>query len=64
MCFKRIKGEEGNNFYMIEEGKLKATKKNADGVEVTVFEYKDGDYFGELALVKNIPRQANVIAEV
>ncbi|KAL4489455.1 hypothetical protein ABPG72_002751 [Tetrahymena utriculariae] len=55
------KGEEGKYFYMIEEGQLKATKTE-NGHEVQVYEYKEGDYFGELALVKNIPRQANVIA--
>lgn len=48
-------GEMGSKFYIIEEGQAKATK---NGVEVMA--YKSGDYFGELALIRNQPRAATV----
>jgi len=53
--------DPGDKFYIVEEGALKATKEQ-DGVEITVMEYKTGDYFGELALLKNQPRAASVTA--
>lgn len=51
-------GEPGDKFYIIEEGTLYATK---DGKRV--MDYKAGQYFGELALLKNQPRAASVIVE-
>lgn len=51
-------GDVGNVFYFVKEGTLNATK---DG-EGVVFEYKATDYFGELALLKDQPRAANIIA--
>lgn len=57
-------GEDGHVFYLIEEGKGYAEKK-IDGEEAKrVFDYKVGDYFGELALLREEPRAASVIAEV
>jgi len=49
-------GEGGDKFYIVEEGDLYATKD-----ERKVMEYKAGQYFGELALMKNEPRAASVI---
>ena len=56
-------GEQGNRFYIIAEGKLIAEKKESANSEwKKVFEYKEGDYFGEIALVKNTVRQASIKA--
>jgi len=50
--------EPGDKFYIVEEGALYATK----GSE-RVLEYQPGEYFGELALLKNQPRAASVVVE-
>ena len=56
-------GDSGNVFYFIEEGKAIATKV-IDGKEKEVKSYEPGEYFGELALLRNEPRAANIIAKV
>lgn len=57
-------GDEGTVFYVIIEGEAKATKTDKPGVEEPhdVMNYKTGDYFGVLALLKHEPRAVNVIA--
>jgi len=58
-------GEFGDIFYMIEEGEAIATKTLEPGKPaVWVKDYKKGDFFGELALIKGEPRAANIIAKV
>ncbi len=57
-------GEEGAVFYIIESGECIATKQLASSNAATeVKQYKVGDYFGEIALLKNEPRAANVLAK-
>mmetsp|Transcript_43573 Transcript_43573/g.79348 ORF Transcript_43573/g.79348 Transcript_43573/m.79348 type:complete len:401 (+) Transcript_43573:72-1274(+) len=51
-------GDVGNKFYIIEEGSAVAEKSGA-----TVMSYGIGDYFGELALIRNQPRAATVMAK-
>jgi len=56
-------GETGDVFYMIEEGEASATKTLEPGKQpIDVHNYKSGDYFGELALIKGDPRAANIVA--
>jgi CRP-like cAMP-binding protein len=54
------KGDDGNIFYIITKGSVRVTKVGTgDAKEMTL---KEGDYFGERALLTCEPRAANVIA--
>jgi cAMP-dependent protein kinase regulator len=56
-------GEGGDKFFIIEEGEAYAEKFNKElGKPVSVLDYENG-YFGELALIRNIPRAASVVAK-
>ncbi|VWU49640.1 cAMP-dependent protein kinase regulatory subunit [Hepatocystis sp. ex Piliocolobus tephrosceles] len=50
-------GETGDTFFMLIDGEAEATKNDQ-----VIKAYKKGDYFGELALLKNKPRAATVKA--
>lgn len=57
-------GDFGNNFYILISGEAVATKTlPGTTTEEVVMHYKSGDYFGELALLSDEPRAANVIAK-
>jgi cAMP-dependent protein kinase regulator len=56
-------GTQGDIFYLIMSGQAIATKTLTPGKAATqIAAYKEGDYFGERALLKNEPRAANVLA--
>ena len=58
-------GDEAQNMYFIMEGKVKISVRpdKSKLEERTVAYARDGEYFGELALVLNKPRVASVYAE-
>jgi CRP-like cAMP-binding protein len=55
-------GDAGTKFYMILKGEVRISKfiKNLGEEALTIL--KEGEYFGEMALIDNYPRSAHAIA--
>ncbi|RPJ77911.1 MAG: Crp/Fnr family transcriptional regulator [Alphaproteobacteria bacterium] len=51
-------GDEGRDLYIIQDGGAVIKKKTAVG-EVTLAEFSRGDFFGDMALLQDIPRFAS-----
>lgn len=57
-------GEHGDIFFILDEGKAHAEKIIEKGkAPENVYNYESGSFFGELALLKNEPRAATIIAD-
>jgi cAMP-dependent protein kinase regulator len=54
------KGESGNDFYIVREGQLAAIGDSRQ----TLAEMAPGDFFGEIALLRDMPRTATVVGRV
>ena len=54
------KGDAGDRFYLIAHGSVEAYKGDVSERHARIAVMQDGDYFGELALIRKAPRNASV----
>ena len=57
-----FEGDPGNRCYMITRGEVRISKFIPNIGEEALAVLKEGDYFGEMALIDNFPRSAHAIA--
>ncbi len=51
-----------DTFYIIQRGEVAITKRFEDGEEMVLAIHKEGDFFGEMALLDEGPRSASAVA--
>ena len=56
-------GDLGNELVVIVEGTVRVVRAEPDGSERLIRRYESGDHIGELAVLREAPRAATVIAE-
>jgi len=54
--------DRGDALFVVSDGKVKVVLYGRSGREVILSVFKPGDFFGEMSLLDNQPRSANVIA--
>jgi hypothetical protein len=57
-----MEGEPGDRFYIVLSGKTEARKAGRHGRDIRLGIMNEGSYFGEIALLKDSPRVASVLA--
>jgi CRP/FNR family transcriptional regulator len=55
-------GEPGDSMYIIHEGQVRIVKSVANK-ETTLAVLKEGEFFGEMAIIDNEPRSASAVAQ-
>jgi ATP-binding cassette subfamily B protein len=55
-----VRGDVADRFYITVRGKVEVLAPNAVGTTERIAVLQDGDHFGEVALLRNIPRIATV----
>lgn len=56
-------GDEGDEMFLIKSGKIRIVKEMDNGEEKVLAFLGEGSFFGEMAILDNIPRSASAIAE-
>jgi CRP-like cAMP-binding protein len=53
--------DAGDAMFIIAKGRVKVVLYGESGKEVTLSVFKQGDFFGEMSLLDDLPRSANVV---
>jgi CRP/FNR family cyclic AMP-dependent transcriptional regulator len=56
------KGDPGTSLFVVRSGTIKVDARSPEGKDAVFALFKEGDFFGEIALLDGLPRTANAVA--
>lgn len=57
-----LEGDIGRALFILESGKIDLTREGPAGEKKTIFTVTPGEFFGEMALLEQLPRTASAVA--